>query len=191
MTPAPEDDLPFDERAADGASPDETHVYVTAFTEFYYARFAKLVAFLVCQGARLVVATDIAQETMRKVWENWPKIRSPKAWAEKAALNELIRQQRSESREVLSGSVPEHTTLKLDDKGCAEFEANQVAIWALQRLSPVQRRVICLTLLQYLPSEIAAILDMTPEAVRSSLKLARRKVARWLYGGEESSNDDE
>ncbi|MGW0640200.1 RNA polymerase sigma factor [Nocardia salmonicida] len=61
------------------------------FSAFYRANVAKLVGFLVTQGARTADAADIAQETMIKLWKSWSTIDSPMAWARVVAGRELVR----------------------------------------------------------------------------------------------------
>ncbi|WP_433678370.1 RNA polymerase sigma factor [Nocardia sp. CA-119907] len=61
------------------------------FSAFYRANIAKLVGFLVTQGARVADATDIAQDTMIQLWQSWSKIESPLAWARVVAGRELVR----------------------------------------------------------------------------------------------------
>ncbi|WP_411156985.1 sigma factor-like helix-turn-helix DNA-binding protein [Nocardia cyriacigeorgica] len=48
---------------------------------------------------------------------------------------------------------------------------------ALQTLPSRQRQVMAWTLAEYKPAEIAEILRITPEAVRSNLRKARRGIA--------------
>ncbi|GGR46147.1 sigma factor-like helix-turn-helix DNA-binding protein [Streptomyces netropsis] len=48
-----------------------------------------------------------------------------------------------------------------------------------------QRQILAWTLSGYTPSEIAQQLELTPEAVRASLKKARRTLAEYIRQGEE------
>lgn len=162
----------------------------TAQFESFYRRFVPvLVGFLICHGAPLSLAADIAQNTMIKAWRSWPRISAPEAWARKTAGRELIRHQVN-GGETSTELVPPSALLHHQDKEIAEFEARHVIIWVLSRLSPRQRQVMAWTIHGSPPREIAAELGITPEAVRSSLMQARRNVADMLNVEDEEETDD-
>ena len=199
MTEGPGWDLPDEDRNPDGGSAagrrapgdlsqasDRTDP--AQFESFYRCFVPVLVGFLICHGAPLSLAADIAQNTMIKAWRSWPRISNPHAWARKTAGRELIRHQVN-GGETSTELVPSSALLR-HDKQIAEFEARHVIIWVLSRLSPRQRQVMAWTIHGSPPREIAAELGITPEAVRSSLRQARRNVAEMLNGEDEEESND-
>src|SRR5262245_11320257 len=53
--------------------------------EFARNDLAGLVGYLLNLGMRIDDAKDIAHETVKRMCENWPEIRNPKAWARTTA----------------------------------------------------------------------------------------------------------
>lgn len=149
-----------------------------AFEAFYRRFVPRLVGFLICQGAGLQVAADIAQETMIKAWRGWSRIDFPEPWARRTASRALIRHL-IDDRETPTGPVPDSTLITNPDV-IGEFESRHVIIPLVRRLPTRQRQVLAWTLAGDTPSEIAGELGLTPEAVRASLKVARRKIAQML-----------
>ncbi|MEU4344397.1 sigma factor-like helix-turn-helix DNA-binding protein [Nocardia sp. NPDC023852] len=73
-----------------------------------------------------------------------------------------------------------------DDLEIAAWEQRHDILRVLRELPPRQRQVMAWTLADYTPTEIASILPpLTPEAVRSSLRRARRNLAIRLKASEE------
>jgi DNA-directed RNA polymerase specialized sigma24 family protein len=177
---------PAQEPSADGQPAD---VGVTQFEVFYRRFFPVLVSWSIWAGADPSLAADVAQFAMKKAWASWSTIANPEAWTWTTGRRELVRRQKAGNRELLAGSVPVSELLPLDDKGIKEFETRHVLIWALRQLPSRQREVMFWSFLDYQPSEIASILLTSPGAVRSSLKIARRKMAELLYGSAEGDND--
>lgn len=186
---SPDPSPPGARRAPGGPSPASDGGNGAEFEAFYRRFVPVLVGFLLCHGAPLALAADIAQSTMLKAWRSWPRISSPEAWARKTAGRELIRCQTSD-RETSTELVPAGALLPHHAKEIAEFEARHLIIWMLGRLPPRQRQVMAWTIHGFEPREIATELGITPEAVRSSLKQARREVARMLNGEGEDHDDD-
>ncbi|MGH3669410.1 MAG: hypothetical protein ACRDSH_02065, partial [Pseudonocardiaceae bacterium] len=61
------------------------------FDKFYRSFVPSLTAFLVWQGAQLVEAADIVQETMSRACQEWSGIDRPMVWARTAASRILAR----------------------------------------------------------------------------------------------------
>jgi RNA polymerase sigma-70 factor (ECF subfamily) len=144
----------------------------TAFEAFYRKNTKPLVAFLLLQGASLVDATDIVQDTMTAAYRRWPSITHPRAWAYRVASRALVRLV-SSIREDHVIEPPQPNPL-LRDTNIEQWEQHQDIIGILGHLPPRQRQVMAWTLSSYTPSEIANELNMTPEAVRSTLLKARQ-----------------
>lgn len=152
------------------------------FTAFYRATVRQLVFFLVNHGASEALAADVAQETMIKALRRWTDLESPRAWVHKVASRELLRA--FVSVEDPTAQMPEPTALLRTD-AVAEWETRHDAALMLGDLPPRQRQVLAWTLNDFTPAEIAQILGVSPEAVRASLKKARRAAASYYRNQED------
>lgn len=150
-----------------------------AFSAFYRQFTPTLVAFLIWQGARLSDAADLAQETMSEAYRCWSKIREPKAWARQVASVKLARQIASVEEDPVD-EIPEHSCLLPPLTDVIVWEQQHAVLRMLDRLPPRQRQVMAWTLEGYSPAQIAEELQITGEAVRTSLKKARKALAQYL-----------
>ncbi|MFF3640889.1 RNA polymerase sigma factor [Streptomyces sp. NPDC002564] len=145
------------------------------FAAFYRATIHRLTGFLMHHGAALPLAADIAQDTMIKAYRRWGQIQQPKAWVHTVASRALVRaaaEVREEPREQ-----PEPSSLLPAPDAFAQWELRHDTVQLLKTLPYRQRQIMAWTLSDYSPSEIAVQLRLTPEAVRASLKKARRALA--------------
>jgi len=157
--------------------PDAPLVDVAAYSAFYRAEVKALVNFLLWMGAGLADATDIAQETMIEAYQGWPSIRHPRAWTRRVASRRYGRQQFGQ--EVVT--EPELLSPLLSASAdIAAWEQRHDVLRLLAMLPWRQRQVMAWTFDGYQPQEIAVELQITAEAVRASLKLARRTLAERL-----------
>lgn len=156
----------------------ESGAEVEGFSEFYRQFVPSLVAFLMWQGARLPEAADVAQETMIQAYRHWPTIDHPQAWARRVASR--IHARRAATIEEPIDQVGERTALLPSLIDVVAWEQRHDVLRALSHLPLRQRQVMAWTLDGYRPSEIAAELRITPEAVRSNLRKARRALAAYL-----------
>ncbi|RCH59585.1 sigma-70 family RNA polymerase sigma factor [Streptomyces sp. SDr-06] len=154
------------------------------FSAFYRSTIDKLVGFLIHQGASLPVAADIAQDAMTTAYRRWEEIKQPSAWLHTVASRALARRI-ADVREDAFDQVPEPTALLPHPEALAEWEEHQEILRVLRGLPPRQRQVLAWTLSGYSPAEIAEELHIAPEAVRASLKKARRTAAALVSGGED------
>lgn len=176
-----------DEVVAPRPMPVLTEAQVEEFSTFYRAHVERVVAFLRFQGASWVEAADATQESMIKAHQRWGSLNRPDAWVRTVATREFIRR-RVNSREDPTELTPEPVTVLLRDPtaDAAEHATDELQIQhLLQQLPPRQRQVLAWTYDGYTPTEIAEQLStsdhpVTPEAVRASLKLARRTLSRLL-----------
>jgi RNA polymerase sigma factor (sigma-70 family) len=149
-----------------------------AFAAFYRHFIAKLVGFLICQGASAPLAADLAQDTMIKVWKKWSLISHPEAYARRIAGRSLIRHMVEENEVPLDQVAT--TTLARNQDAIADLEHRHVMFTSLRALPHRQRQVLTWTIIGYTPAEIAIELNLSKEAVRSSLMKARRRVIALL-----------
>lgn len=150
-----------------------------AFSAFYRRFTPTLVAFLIWQGARLPDAVDLAQDTMSKAYRCWSTIHVPEAWARRVASREFARQIASVEEDPVD-EIPEHSCLLPLLTDVIGWEQQHEVLRMLDRLPPRQRQVMAWTLEGYSPAEIAKELQITGEAVRTSLKKARKALAQYL-----------
>ncbi|WP_433527757.1 RNA polymerase sigma factor (plasmid) [Nocardia pseudovaccinii] len=157
---------------------------LAAFSDFYRRFTPRLVRFLRSQGAEWADAAEIAQDTMTKAWHKWSDIQQPEAWVHKVAGRELVRRVAS-LKEYSTPEIPERSALLPDDVDFAALEQRHDILRVIDKLPPRQRQVLQWTIDEYTPSEIAQMLQITPEAVRSNLLKARRSIATHLNPSEE------
>jgi RNA polymerase sigma factor (sigma-70 family) len=150
---------------------------VAAFTAFYRGEIRALVAFLLYLGASLPDAADLAQETMIDAYRGWAAIAHPRAWTRSVAS-------RKYGRRVASAEAPvdlvEESPLLPAHHDVTDWDQRHHILQLLAGLPWRQRQVMAWTFDGHRPHEIAAELNITPQAVRSSLKLARRALAAQL-----------
>jgi RNA polymerase sigma factor (sigma-70 family) len=185
------------EQSALGQGPDPVPLLkpeqLTAFIDFYRDDIERLVTFLRWYGADLAEAADIAQEAMTKAFYCWERLTKPSAWVRCVASRMFIRR-RTHSVEDVTDQVPEPQVALIRDDIPAEALEDQdgqlVVLRALAMLPSRQRQVMAWTYDGYSPAEIAVQLSakdhpLKPEAVRASLKLARRALAAHLGLGKD------
>ena len=136
-----------------------------------------LTVFLIWLGARPADAVEIAQDTMIQIFQRWDEISAPRAWARTVASRAYGRRMaalREDPTDDPAASVPVASGSSGIDTLVNAHEV--VALFA--QLPPRQRQVMAWTFDGYTPTEIAAELGMSAEAVRSSLHKARATLAR-------------
>ncbi|MGW0711017.1 RNA polymerase sigma factor [Streptomyces sp. NPDC002643] len=154
------------------------------FSAFYRETVRGLVGFLVNHGASLPDAADIAQDTMARAYRRWTGLRTPRAWVHKVASRAYIRHV-VEVREEPVDPPPQQPSPLLRRDAVADWEACHDVLRQVRRLPHRQRQVLAWTISEFTPTEIAEELGMTPEAVRASLRKARRAIAGNVEEGEE------
>ncbi|MEU8786104.1 sigma-70 family RNA polymerase sigma factor [Streptomyces sp. NPDC048637] len=154
------------------------------FSDFYRSNIRKLVGFLVNHGAGVTVAADLAQDTMFKAYRRWSEIKQPLAWVHTVASRALVRKIADVQEEPVE-QVPEPTSLLPRPDAVTEWEVRHDTLGMLSGLPPRQRQVLAWTLSGYTPSEIAQQLHLSSDAVRASLKKARRTVTVYIKEREE------
>ena len=167
------------------------------FSMFYRAEIKRLVGFMITTGASTAEAADIAQEAMTELFRHWHKVSYPVAWVRKVAIRIYLRasvQPRTQTLDEWEAEATDQSRSALiDTRAASEFDMAiemDTALKAIRQLPLRQRQVLALTVDGFTPSEIAEITGITPESTRSSLRVARQKVAGWLGTGEEAGADN-
>jgi RNA polymerase sigma-70 factor (ECF subfamily) len=161
------------------------------FEEFYRADHRRLLRLLMQVGASVDDAGDAAHEAYTRAWAAWAAIESPAAWVRVTALREYHKRA-ERSREELRRAQVDRRLLAphLDNLEIPE-EAERVTA-AIARLPRRQAEVMALTVDDYKPREIAALLSevhpsdppLSANAVSAALMQARRRLREDLMGGQ-------
>ncbi|MBW3663810.1 MAG: sigma-70 family RNA polymerase sigma factor [Actinobacteria bacterium] len=143
---------------------------VTADLEAFCTReYPRLVAALHLYCGDRHVAEDLAQETLVRVWDRWPRVsrlQSPGGWCHRVALNlarSHLRRRTAEGRANRRSHDPA-TDVARD----ADVADNLAVAAALASLTPRQREVLILRYyLGHSVVETAALLDLPEGTVKS------------------------
>ena len=153
-----------------------------AFEDFYRQYFPR-VRMLVSRHFPACDAEEIAQETMTRCYTNYEELdraRDPWPWVSSVARNAAIDSMRRTSRVVTTDELPEPAGAAIDTTYDAVVvgERCRSVRRALSRLRPADRQLIEDRELEGLElTEMAAIRDITPNALRQQLFRARRSLA--------------
>jgi DNA-directed RNA polymerase specialized sigma24 family protein len=145
---------------------------------FFRAHWEGLVRGLLREGATLWEAQDAVAEAVREALRRWSELSHPAAWVRVAARSHWLKQR--------CGEVPVADVAALCEGQVIdpELSAYELAEWfegVLAQLPPARREALELSAKGLTPSEIAALVGKTPEAIRTALRLGRRQaVALWL-----------
>ncbi|MCX5070906.1 sigma-70 family RNA polymerase sigma factor [Micromonospora lupini] len=160
--------------------PSEQERIRREFSAFYKEFMTRLGAWLILHGwASEADAYDVAQDTMRLAYERWSTIEHPRAWARRTA-SRLCVERLAKGQMLPVEDIEDRIPRKGDASAFAASDTLQDFMTALQKLPPRQRQMLLWAYEEYEPAEIAAELQVTPEAVRSSLWKARRKLAQFM-----------
>jgi RNA polymerase sigma-70 factor (ECF subfamily) len=132
-------------------------------------------------------AEDLAQEVLLRAWRRRDSLRDPAAgsgWLFRIAVNlwrDLLRRQRSPVSRA--GPLPELACARWPnpEQALAHREELVQALHALDSLPARQREVLYLCACEGLKAaEIARVLDVSRDAVKANLSLARKKMRESL-----------
>ncbi|WP_305789682.1 RNA polymerase sigma factor [Symbioplanes lichenis] len=150
--------------------------------DFFRRYWEGLVRTLMREGANRWEAQDAVAEAIREALRRWPELTHPVAWVRTAARSHWLKQRRAggPGDEVLVPDMAELTEGRADDPELTAYETEEWFSGVLAQLPPARREALELSAQGLTPSEIAARVGKTPEAVRTALKLGRKQaVALW------------
>lgn len=151
--------------------------------EFFRTHWEGLVRGLLREGANRWEAQDAVAEGIREALRRWPELTHPVAWVRQAARSHWLKQRRASGQGEVEVLVPDVAELSEGRAEDPELEAYELEEWfsgVLAQLPPARREALELSAQGLTPSEIAARVGKTPEAVRTALKLGRKQaVALW------------
>lgn len=151
------------------------------FAGFYREHVPRLVTFLVCQGATLADAADCVQDTMVEALPVWPTLTSPYTWCRTVAYRKLCAQWR---RGVPPVEDPElaGSPLISPNRDLDVFEQHQDFLYWLDQLRGDRQRAVLVCAYDGASTdETAALLEMAPANVRSTLRHARDALRRTRH----------
>ncbi|RAO00729.1 RNA polymerase sigma factor [Micromonospora noduli] len=150
-----------------------------AFSAFYRGFAIKLAGWLIWQGASEADAKDVVQETMHKAYRLWNTINNPEAWA-RVTASRAYAERLAKFDATPVEDIAEYASSTGGGCELAAADARQDIRMALRQLPMRQRQLLAWSFEGYTPTEIAEQLHMTPEAVRSSLYKARKRLEELL-----------
>ncbi|MFI5937699.1 RNA polymerase sigma factor [Actinoplanes sp. NPDC051494] len=151
--------------------------------DFFRAYWTGLVRNLMREGANRWEAQDAVAEAIREALRRWRDLTHPAAWVRTAARSHWLKQRRASGQgdlELLVPDVAEFSEGRADDPDLQKYELEEWFSGVLAQLPPARREALELSAQGMTPSEIAAKVGKSPEAVRTALKLGRKQaVALW------------
>jgi RNA polymerase sigma factor (sigma-70 family) len=155
---------------------------VPAFEQFYREAYQPLMRDAIFAGGNWHEAEDAVSAAMTEVLQRWDKIVSPRAYARRAVISNLIKNQqrglrRVRERLIQRGAVPPEHDL---DPGLMVWEQREWVMLLLKSLPPAQREVLACMTDMLTPHEIAQRLGKTEAAVRQNLCAARKRLVTSL-----------
>jgi RNA polymerase sigma-70 factor (ECF subfamily) len=161
------------------------------FDGFYRSNYPSVVRLAYSLCGSISVAEELAQEAFVSAHERWPRIGAydrPDLWVRRAVINRSISFRRREATERRALDrirvQPEHRSDLRSDPILDDED-----VWrALRELSPRQAEVLALFYVEDQPlSEVAAILGLGEETVKTHLKRGRAALAAKLAAVDEES----
>jgi len=150
------------------------------FEEFVDREYLRLLRFAVGLEGRIDDGEDLAQETMARLLERWPRIAAldrPDAYAYRTVLN-LHRNRRRHLAIRMR-----HAATGPSDEAIDEPHKLTEVLDALRRLPVAQRRALLMVAwLGFSSDEAAPLLGVRPSSVRSQATRARQSLTHELGG---------
>ncbi|MFD5246797.1 RNA polymerase sigma factor ShbA [Amycolatopsis sp. NPDC058340] len=140
------------------------------FDEFFHAEFPLLTGFLCKAGFALDPARDAAAEAMLNAYEDWQGITQPKAWVRRVG-HRRAKEQTSVGADWASADAGR------EDKLTALADEASAVLTMLGRLPKRQQLAMAWTMDGYSSQEIAGLLGISDEAVGTTLRHARGRLA--------------
>ncbi|MDX1448816.1 MAG: SigE family RNA polymerase sigma factor [Acidimicrobiia bacterium] len=155
----------------------------TSFDDFYLREFRPMVALAAAVSGSHLLAEDLAQEAMTRVYRRWDRVATydrPGAFARRVTIN-LASTRRKRDAVAERGRARLGTQHALPPPAEPHDE-----VWrAMAALPPKQRAAVALFYLEDRPvDEIAEILGCSPSTARVHLHRARATLATLLEGQE-------
>lgn len=163
-----------------------------AFRVLFDAEFRPILGYALRRTACAADAADVAAETLLVAWRRFDELPAgaeARLWLYGVARRVLANQQRGETRrERLGARFCDHLeTVLADPADRVVLDASLRA--ALAELSDADRELVTLSVWEELePREIATVLGVSPEVVRTRLRRARLRLREVLAGHEDAGD---
>lgn len=158
-----------------------THGGDQGFERFFRAEHSNVLGLAVVMSGDRETARDIVQEAFLRAYRDWERVATldaPAAWVKRVAVNLSIDRHRKRGNERIALERL-HARPSLEPT----FDDPAADSWwrAVRELPDRQRAVVALHYLDDMPiKEVAAVLEIAPGTVKSSLSKARSTLARTL-----------
>ncbi len=155
---------------------------VQEFVAFFRAGYRELLKAAMYAGATKHQADEAAATAMRDVLRRWGELDDPLAYARRAVISNFIKEKtrgldRVRRRQVELGAG---TAEAREDPGLTVWEDREWVMQMLRSLPAGQRNAMAFIVDGFTPTEIAALLGRSPEAIRQSLHDARLRLKEAL-----------
>lgn len=153
------------------------------FEQVYRENYAKVIS--LCLGfvsGDRDVANDLAQETFIKVWENLSSFRNEagiSTWIYRITVNVCLGHKSRKKHFPLNTDVAAEESANVQEKE-KQFRAMYRCI---DSLSPVNKSIILLELEQVPQLEIAGIMGMSHEALRTRIHRIKNQLSKCVKNG--------
>jgi RNA polymerase sigma factor (sigma-70 family) len=167
---------PEDSAPRESALPD--------FVDFFQQAYRAVIQTMLYTGATYHEAEEAVAAGMEEVFRRWDKIKSPLAYARRAALTSYLKE-KERGPDRVRHRMAGHAEARQEGPQDAEltiWEDRQWVVQILSSLPPAQRDVMAFITDGFTPGEIATMLGKTPEAVRQNLHAARARLTLELHG---------
>jgi RNA polymerase sigma factor (sigma-70 family) len=156
------------------------------FTTFFKREYRQIVGVMMRAGASFEDAEDAVIEAMSLASPRFHQLDTPGAWVKRVALRIVTGKRKRDSeradREKLAATSEPARVDGGDEKRLVQS--------ILDRMPPVQRKVLALTMDGHSGKEIASMIGSTMETVRSNLRHARKAMADGLRKAGWDIDDD-
>jgi len=162
------------------ASPEQPTVDASSFEAMYRGEWRNLVAMAGALLGDVEAGADLAHEAMLRAYRDWAVVGTldrPGAWVRRVLLNlctDAVRR-RSRERVVLQRVARQQTVSGSPDHAINEFWTSVRGLPDRQRAAVALRYIDDMSI-----EEIAAVLEVTPGTVKSTLHAARASLAKRL-----------
>ncbi|MFF5293061.1 sigma-70 family RNA polymerase sigma factor [Paractinoplanes globisporus] len=148
---------------------------------FYRSQYRTMMVIAMHANATSHEADELTADTLRQMYDTWPTLSDPFAWARRALINNLMDLRREQRRRLIrQGRWVADTYQRPAEPGCLDDPATRSELLAV--LTDTQRRVVELLLADRTPEEIGLILGTTPATVRRNLSNIRRRLRPYARG---------
>ena len=150
------------------------------FCRFFRKEYRSVIGSVMRAGARFEDAEDAVIEAMTLAEAQFRELASPGAWVRVVAIR-LYSKREVRDREVQRREQDAPHPAAPPQPGDGDLSA--LVRDVLRDLPSIQRLIMALNMDGYKPSEIASMINSSPDTVRSNLRHARRAMAAGLAQG--------